>query len=81
METGLLGILWAEGVMAREAGATLLDNPCYRAEHLAEMSEEEFKAWDAKARAWERGWRSGPIAPPSNDRRGGDNAPSRSATE
>lgn len=59
MTPDVLKQLYSEGAAAGKAGASNLSNPLYRTENLPDMTDEEFKAWELQARAWESGWRVG----------------------
>jgi hypothetical protein len=53
----MLKALYEQGAAARAAGAQLDDNPLYRVESLPIFNDESVFEWEAKAGAWEAGWR------------------------
>jgi hypothetical protein len=53
----MLKALYEQGTAARAAGAQLDDNPLYRSENLPVLNDESVIEWEAKASAWEAGWR------------------------
>jgi hypothetical protein len=60
MDDDTLMRLQTEGAAAQARGAEVLDNPMYRTENLA-LAEVDFALWEAKAAAWESGWRTPPA--------------------